>query len=86
MLLPRLTPAQTIEIWSPRYNDRTVMIAAYKVGTHNIITFTKAKSMPGQYYLSGETIRKYPQETNGKLMCHAVPLDELVVFEGRSEN
>jgi len=83
MLLPRLTPAQNISIISPRYRDKTILIAKYKVGTHNIVTFTKAKSLPDSYYLSGATIAKYPLDTNGKIACYAVAQDELVLFEGR---
>lgn len=83
MKLKRLTPAQKIDIWQPRWKDRTVMIAKYKVGTHNLINFTKTPTMKDEYYLSGATITKFPLETNGKVECYCVPLDELIVFEGR---
>lgn len=83
MKLPRLTPAQNISIISPRYRDKTVLIAKFKVGTHNIVKFTKAPSLPNEYYLSGSTITKYPLESNGKIAVYAVPIDELVVYEGR---
>ena len=83
MKLKKDTPAQHIMIFAPRWNDRTVMIAKYKVGLHNIIKFTKTKSMTDEYYLSGETIRKYPLETNGKIPCYCVKMDELILFEGR---
>lgn len=81
MKLPRLTPAQKIQIWAPRYKDRAVLIAKHKVGTHNEITFSKAKHLPDTYYLSGETIRSYPLDTNGKLPCYAVPVAELEILE-----
>jgi len=84
MFLPRLTPAQNISIISPRYRDKTILIAKYKVGTHNIVTFTKAKSLPDNYYLSGATIQKYPIDSNGKIACYAVSQDELQLFEGRN--
>lgn len=81
MLLSRLTPAQKIEIWQPRYRDRVVLIAKHKVGTHNEITFTKDKNYPDVYYLSGSTIRSYPLDTNGKIPCYAVSLNELELLE-----
>lgn len=83
MKLPKFTPAQVIDIWQPRWHDRVVLIAKYKVGTHNLIKFTKTPSMTDEYYLDGKTITKYPLETNGKVKCYAVPLDELILFEGR---
>lgn len=81
MLLSKNTPAQVIEIWQPRWKDRKVLIAKYKVGTHNLIRFTKTKSMPDDYYLSGTTIAKCPIETNGTVDCYAVPMDELEILE-----
>lgn len=81
MSIGRFTPCQKIEIWQPRWKDRKVLIAKHKVGTHNEVVFTKAPSLPENYYLSGDTIRKYPLESNGKLMCYAVPMDELEVLE-----
>lgn len=74
----RLTPMENIQVWQPRYKDRTVLIARYKVGTHNRITFTKAKHLEGkEFYMSGEDIRNYPLDTNGKIDCYAVSLDDL---------
>lgn len=81
MKLSRLTPCQQIEIWQPRWKDRTVLIAKHKVGTHNEITFTKAPTYPHKYYLSGKTIQSSPLDTNGKIDVYAVPLKELEVLE-----
>lgn len=86
MKLDYFTPAQVITIWQPRYHDKTVLIAKYKVGTHNIIKITKSKSHNGEYYLSGKTITKYPLESNGKIQVYAVPIDEMQVYEGRNKN
>lgn len=71
------TQFKVLEIWEPRWHDRRALIAKYKVGEHNKITFPKTKSMPDTYYLSGKTIKKYKQESNGTIMCYCVPLDEL---------
>lgn len=79
--LSRMTPANKIEIWQPRWKDRVVLIAKHKVGLHNDIVFTKAKSLPNHYYLSGEDIRQSPTDTNGKLVCYAVPMDKLKILE-----
>ena len=82
MILNKMFPCQRIEIWMPRYRDNCVLIAKFKVGTHNEITFTKAKHLIGQeFYLSGETIRKFPLESNGKISCYVVPMDELEPLE-----
>ena len=81
MKLNRLTPCQRITIWQPRYKDNVVLIATYKVRQHNEIVFSKAKHLPDRYYLSGETIQKYPVESNGKIGCYAVPVSELEQLE-----
>lgn len=81
MTLDRFTPVNAIDIWQPRWKDRTVLIAKFKVATHNSITFSKTKTMPGEYYLSGEEIRKHPINNNGKLDCYVVPMDKLEKLE-----
>lgn len=81
MILSKMTPAQKISVWMPRYHDKKILIAKFKVGRHNEITFTKAPSLPDTYYLSGETIKKYPLETNGKIPVYAVHQDELELLE-----
>lgn len=83
MKLHRLTPAKIIEVWQPRYRDRTVLLAKYKISTHNIVKITKSNSHNGEYYVDGKTVSKYPIESNGKIPVYAVPIDELVVYEGR---
>lgn len=79
--LSRDTPANKIEIWQPRWKDRVILIAKHKVGIHNQITFTKTSSLPNTYYLSGEVIRRCATDTNGKLPCYAVPMQELKILE-----
>jgi hypothetical protein len=65
-----------ISIWNPRWHDRKVLIAIYKVKSGiNIIKFTKCKSIPGKFYLTDLEIKKYPIESNGSIDCYAVPLD-----------
>jgi hypothetical protein len=81
-MIGKLTPANEIVIWQPRYKDRKVLIAKYKIGNHNKVTFTKAKHLAGkEFYISGVDIINYPLEDNGKIACYAVPLDDLEIFE-----
>lgn len=82
MTVDRLTPIQLIEIWQPRYKDRVVLVAKYKVGTHNKIVFTKAKHLEGkEYYISGAKASTYPIDNNGKIACYTIPLDDLEPLE-----
>lgn len=81
MTLDHLTPVQVLEIKAPRWHDRKVLLAKFKVGTHNKIVFTNAPSLDGEYYISGRKASACPQVSNGKLVCYAVPLDELEPFE-----
>ena len=79
--LGKYTPCNVIEIWQPRWKDRMILIAKHKVGLHNEIRFTKTKSLPNTYYLSSEAIRGCENDTNGKIPCYAVPMNELKVLE-----
>lgn len=65
-----------IEIWQPRWKDRKVLIAKYKVcsGVNEII-FTKAKCLTGKkFHIQGSEIAKCPIESNGTIDCYAVPM------------
>lgn len=63
----------TIEIFAPRFHDKVVLIAKYKVvDGPNKIVFTKTwkdKVM----YMDGAKIKTYPLESNGTIPCYAVP-------------
>lgn len=86
MILDKYTQLHYFEIWEPRWKDKVVLLAAHKVGTHNKIKFTKTPSMGTEpYYIDGKTVKKYKKESNGRLMCYAVPLDKLEPLE-LSEN
>ena len=69
-----------ISLWQPRWHDRTVLIATYKVSNgNNTIIFTKAKSLKGiKFILDGCLIRSFPISNNGTISCYAVPLDVLL--------
>jgi hypothetical protein len=68
-----------IEIWAPRWHDRVVLIAKYKVcAGKNRIIFTKAKNLKGRVFVvDGLDIGKCPLESNGTILCYAVPLELL---------
>lgn len=64
-----------IEIWHPRYNDDVALIACHKVKSVNEIVFTKAKPLAGlSFRITGDEIRQFPKDTNGKISCYAVPM------------
>ena len=81
MNLSRTTTAQFFSIKQPRWRDRTVLLAAHKVGTHNEIEFTKAPTYPGRYYVSGRDVHQCDIESNGKIACYAVPIRFLEPLE-----
>lgn len=72
-----------IEIWQPRWHDRKVLIAKYKVMRGiNKIVFTKAKCLKGKVFeVEGSLIVKHPLETNGAIQCYAMPLEEVTKKE-----
>lgn len=72
-----------IKIWSPRWHDRKVLIAKYKVQSMNEIVFTKGTLKDKRYSLSGAEIVRHPIESNGTISCYAVPL-EVVMGEKNS--
>ena len=69
-----------IEIWQPRWHDRVVLIAKYKVKDGvNEIKFTKSKCFNDKVFKVGSSeIKDCPIETNGKINCYAVPLNTIV--------
>lgn len=77
MILKKYDQCNLISVWAPRYHDRKVLINPAKVGPNNKIVFPKAPALPGVYYLSGKTIKKYPKESNGTAMMYVVPVSEL---------
>ena len=68
-----------IKIWNPRWHDKKVLIAKYKVQEGvNDIMFTKSKKYSGAIFsMTGDEICKYPLETNGSIPCYAVALYDL---------
>jgi len=68
---------RNIEIWEPKYSDKTVLIDPRKVGKHNVITFTKGTYKGQKYYADEQTILDNTSTSNGKIQCKVVPLSRL---------
>lgn len=82
MIVQRFTPLNYFEIWSRRFHDNKVLLAAHKVGTHNKVVFTKDPTLGTHpYYVAGTTVKKYKKESNGAIPVYAVPIDEFEPLE-----
>jgi len=84
--LGRLTPVQRFEVFNPRWHDRKALLMDFKIGTHNEITFPKANSLPGKWYISGAKAKTYPTsqmktKAGNYVTMREVPLDDLEPFE-----
>ena len=76
--------SKVLDIWQPRWHDRTVLIACTRVHNgDNVITFSKTPSLPGRYHIDGALARSYPVASNGKILCYVVPLADLVGEEAK---
>lgn len=72
----------TIQVWEPRWHDNICLVAKRKISQHNKIIFTKAKSLKGkEFYLSEKTAQKWPLESNGSILCYAIPMGELKLMK-----
>lgn len=81
--LDRFTQFTAFEILAPRWHDKRVLMKANRVGEHNKLVFTgkQGKALGAKvYYVSGKTVKKYPKQSNGVIMCYSVPLHELKVL------
>lgn len=66
-----------MEIWQPRYKDKMVLLAKYKVDTADEVIeifFSKAKHLEGKRFtIRRDEVKKYPIDSNGKIDCYVVP-------------
>lgn len=87
MQLNRTTPVQQIEIRSPRWKQRTVGVASFRVGHHNQIDITyKNKAgerlYPEPLYASGELIKSCEtQQLPSGVLLYLVPISKLEPLE-----
>jgi hypothetical protein len=78
MTLGKFTQMAYFGIFSRRYHDNKVLLAAHRIQTHNKIVFLKDKGMgTDPYYCSGKTIKKCSKTSNGSIACYVVPVEEL---------
>lgn len=84
--LDKYTPLNYLLIWEPRWHDKRVLLSKDKLGTYNKVVITQAKTSGERYfpeplYISGKDARKYPLESNGTIMCHAVPISAFKILK-----
>ena len=88
MIITKSTPVTTLEIFYPRYKDKThdhkdwvALLAQYKVAQASDVirvVFTKAQHLKGyEGYIRRSEAMKCPLDTNGKIPCYAVSMDKL---------
>lgn len=70
-----------ILVWEPRWHDKTVLVADYRLFDHNQIQIGH-KDFPEPFYLTAERARQFPLEdmktkTGGTVAVRAIPLAEL---------
>lgn len=78
-----------LTVWAPRWHDRTVLLAPWKVGNHNEIRITH-KNFPEPFYMSGERIRSYPKtkvprKNQVPVEMYVVPLADLMTMNERND-
>lgn len=86
MTLGRTTPAQLIEIKAPRWKDKTILIADWKVGTDNEIVITATNKdgnryYPKSFYMSGDKIKSYPKQSHSVREVFIIPISDLEILE-----
>lgn len=72
-----------IEIFAPRWKDRTILVADWKIGAKNLINITCKKASGERYYpnpieVSGEKLREYPVEVKPYGKMRVVKLDDIL--------
>lgn len=89
MVIDKYDQIATLNIWEPRWHKergkRHVLLACYKVDNartdHLRIRFTKSEAMKGDWYISRKRAKRFKKDTNGTILCYAVPLDVLEPLE-----
>jgi hypothetical protein len=87
MQLSRMTVCNQIEIKMPRWKQRIVGVANYRVGTHNAIDITALgkdghRYYPEPLYGSGDMIRKCEKQTlPSGVTLYLVPIGSLEPLE-----
>lgn len=68
-----------IKIWAPKYSTDEVLIGSHHVAKgDNEVVFTRAPHLKGKVYtITGEKIRSFKKQINGRGYVYCVPMDEL---------
>jgi hypothetical protein len=91
MILPRTTTCNVIEIRAPRWKQRVVGVASFRVGHHNAIDIIATgkdgkRYYPDTLYGSGEMIRKCEtQHLPSGVILYLVPISQLEPLERENE-
>jgi kynureninase len=69
------------DIWAPRWRDRTILLAAWRIGEKNKVVMKDTKNFPVPLYITGEKASTYPTEEkvakNGhRFKVRAIPIDD----------
>lgn len=86
IVMDRFTQFRTLYVQEPRWHDKRVLLADYKLGKYNKVIITQLdkdgnKYFPDPLYISGPNAKKYPKQTNGTIDCRAVPIDAFKILE-----
>jgi hypothetical protein len=82
MIITKVTACQLHTPKHPRYHDRVVLLVPERVGHHNKIIFTQAKSQTGrEYYISGRDVHMCPMDQSQGYPRYAVPMHMLEPLE-----
>ena len=75
--------SKPIEIWSPKYSTNEALIGTHHVKNGiNEIIFTKAKHLEGKtFVMTGEKIRSYKKQPNGRGFVYCVPMKDLHQYD-----
>lgn len=87
MQIARTISCNKIAIKMPRWKQRVIGIASFRVGDHNEIEILAAdkkgkRYYPDKYYMSGEQIRSYDiQVLPSGIKLYLIPISDLEILE-----
>jgi hypothetical protein len=85
MQLQRFDQIAHFQVWNPRWHDKKVLIACYKIDNakteHIKVTFPKSHAMSGDWYIARSKVKRCKKESNGTIMCYVVALGKLEPLE-----
>lgn len=87
MQLPEMTPMSVVDIQKPRWKQRVVGIASFRVGQHNKVRILATgkdgeRYYPDDMYISGEDVKKHPvQLLPSGVKLYLVPISDLERLE-----